>query len=552
MCKRLISTFFSVVLITGCGGTDTPTVTNPPPVRPSEPPVPSAPNIEAKDAARFLNQATFGVTDVSIEQVTSRGFEEWINWQMSLPATSQVAYLQAREPTLAADDEIRRIHRLEAWWKNSLEGEDQLRQRVAFALSQIFVISEKGGLFQRYFGLSNYYDMLANNAFGNYRQLLEKVTLSPMMGKYLSMLGNEKPDARRNIRPDENYAREVLQLFSVGLVELNVDGSEKQDANGMAIPSYNQDVIRGFSHVFTGWHFHGVGLTNWWGRPQDWINPMSALESRHDIGTKMLLNGVTLAANQTAQTDLTQALDNIFQHLNVGPFISKQLIQRLVTSNPSPTYVARVSGIFDDNGQGVRGDLAAVVKAILLDDEARNGHKTLPTTFGKLREPILKATHVLRAFKAEPVNGYYVMGNPEYYFNQGPLMSPSVFNFFSPSYAPLGEVANQSLVAPEFQIVTENFAIRTSNFLASAALWSREDSGSNRRVTINFAEEIALAGDIETLLNRLDLLLMAGAMPADMREVLKEAYASLGGSSASSVGDLVFLITNSPQYAVQK
>lgn len=554
-------TFVTVLLLLttmSCGGgsdnssnTSTPVVIVDP-----TPPTPTV-DLDArkKDAARLLNQASFGPSNASIEQIVELGREEWIDWQISLPASSQVDYLTNLQSTLPVNEEISRMHRVEAWWNIALLGEDQLRQRVAFALSEIFVISEKSNFFEEFFGIANYYDMLAKHAFGNYRDLLEEVTLSPMMGMYLSMLGNEKPNSGRNIRPDENYAREVMQLLSIGLIELNQDGSVKLDVQGNNIPTYDQSTIEGFAHVFTGWHFNGTSEDTWWywWDNYDAMNPMQAVQARHDIGSKTLLNGLELAANQSAQLDLSQALDNIFQHNNVAPFISKQLIQRLVSSNPSAEYIARISTIFNDNGEGVRGDLGAVVKGILMDDEAQNGHIYAPDVFGKLREPILKATHLWRAFKAYSPNNRFQQGYPDYFFNQAPLAAPSVFNFFSPSFSPPGVISEQGLVAPEFQITTENYAIRTSNFFAYFALWGYTPDGDEEQVILDFSEEIALDSEIDDLLEHLNILLMAGSMTDEMREILTDMHnENVYGQPSERVADLVFLIMNSPQYSVQK
>lgn len=553
-------TFIFVLLLltaTSCGGGSDNSSTTPPPdviVQPAPTPTLDL-DARKKDAARLLNQASFGPSEAAIEQVVELGREQWIDWQIELPASSQVDYLTNLQSTFSVDEEISRMHRVEAWWNIALRGDDQLRQRVAFALSEIFVISEKSNFFEEYFGIANYYDLLAKHAFGNYRELLEAVTLSPMMGMYLSMLGNEKPNSERNIRPDENYAREVMQLFSIGLVELNQDGSAKLDEAGNTIPTYDQSTIEGFAHVYTGWHFNGTTENTWWywWDNYDAVKPMQAVQARHDTGSKKLLNGVVLPANQSAELDLTQALDNIFLHDNVAPFISKQLIQRLVSSNPSADYIARISTVFNDNGEGVRGDLGAVVKAILMDDEAQNGHVNFPNVFGKLREPILKATHLWRAFKAYSPNDRYQQGYPDYFFNQAPLAAPSVFNFFSPSFSPPGVITEQGLVAPEFQITTENYAIRTSNFFAYSALWSHTPNGDVEQVILDFSEEIALDNDIEDLLEHLNILLMAGGMTDEMREILTDMHnENVYGQPSERVADLVFLIMNSPQYSVQK
>ncbi|MEP1445612.1 MAG: DUF1800 domain-containing protein [Paraglaciecola sp.] len=555
MYRHTIVIVFLMLVASSCGGGANNSSSEPPDLV-IEAPTPTV-DLDArmKDAARLLNQASFGPSEESIEKVVELGREQWIDWQMELPLSSQVDYLTELQSTFSTEDELSRMHRIEAWWQNTLRGEDQLRQRVAFALSEIFVISENSNFFEEYVGIANYYDLLAKHAFGNYRELLEEVTLSPMMGMYLSMLGNEKPNSERNIRPDENYAREVMQLFSIGLVELNLDGTVKVDEAGSHISTYDQSTIEGFAHVFTGWNFNGTTEQTWWHwwDNYDALNPMQAVQARHDIGTKTLLNDVILPANQSAELDLTQALDNIFMHDNVAPFISKQLIQRLVTSNPSAEYVARVSAIFNDNGIGQRGDLGAVVKGILMDDEAQNGHVKHPNVFGKLREPILKATHLWRAFRAYSPSDRFQQGYPDYFFKQAPLAAPSVFNFFSPSFSPPGVITEQGLVAPEFQITTENYAIRTSNFFAYSALWSHLPNGDSEQVIVDFSEEVALVNETDDLLERLNILLMAGGMTAEMREILSEMHnETVNAQPAERVADLVFLIMNSPQYSVQK
>lgn len=284
---------------------------------------------------------------------------------------------------------------------------------------------------------------------------------------------------------------------------------------------------------------------------------MTVVEEYHDTDPKQLLGGVTTAANQTAQQDLTQALDSLFNHPNVAPFIGKQLIQRLVTSNPSPEYVARVSKAFNDNGQGVRGDLSAVIKAILLDDEARNGHQNAPTTFGKLREPLVQAAHIWRTFKVYSPNNRIQYYNANKTLNQAALSSPSVFNFFSPSYAPHGELKQAKLIAPEFEILTENASIRLNNFFNHWVLKSKQNAADAQDTDnlLNLDREIALLSDAQALLDHLDLVLMAGQMPDNMKQVLIDEFQSNDFKKLSDfkkVTHLLFLIVNTPQYAIQK
>ncbi len=565
MKKSLFATIVSFTLLSGCGGsggesnttpTPTPTPSPTPTPAPTPTPVPT-PDLDARmsDAARLLNQASFGADEESISDVLHLGMEGWIDWQISLPASNHLDYVRSVEGARPSD-ELREF-RIEAWWQMSVWAEDQLRQRVAFALSEIFVISERSDFFEDTYGITNYYDMLAEQAFGNYRDLLESVTLSPMMGMYLSMLGNQKPDLERNIRPDENYAREVMQLFSIGLLELNQDGSQKRDSEGKTIDTYDQEIIEGFAHIYTGWHFAGTTEDTWWNWWDNYstLEDMEPVEAFHDKGEKTLLNDQVVHAGQTAEEDLEQALDNIFFHQNVAPFISHQLILKLVTSNPSPEYIGRVAAVFNDNGEQVRGDLGAVIKAILLDDEARIGHAEMPEHFGKLREPIIKATHLWRAFDAYSPNNRLQLGYPTYFFNQAPLSSPSVFNFYSPFYAPPGEISNAGLVSPEYQIVTENYVVRVSNFLAYSALYSHDpdELTEDEGIAIDLTDEVLLVDDPASLLQRLNILLMAGSMTEEMKEILIQSLEENEfAEPKEKVANLVFLIMNTPQYSIQK
>ena len=356
------------------------------------------------ESAQFLNQTTFGATEAEVQRVVSMGFEAWIDAEMAKPPSLQLPHLRALPPPqfpfqLQPD-------RADIWFRNVVNGDDQLRQRVAFALSEILVVSELGALVSLPFSLADYYDVLTRNAFGNYRDLMEEVTLHPSMGVYLSMLGNEKPDAALNIRPDENYARELMQLFTIGLVELNNDGSIVLDGQGQPVPTYDQAVIEGFAHVFTGWNYAGFADFNLaFPTADNQTQPMQLYADFHDVGAKLLLGGTTLPAGQTGEQDLADALDNVFNHPNVGPFIALRLIQRLVTSNPSPDYVARVASAFNDNGLGERGDLAAVVKAILLDPDARPALRM--ELDGKIKEPLLRITQLWRAYGAQSQSGGY-------------------------------------------------------------------------------------------------------------------------------------------------
>lgn len=510
----------------------------------------------ATEAARLLQQASFGPTAADISAATGISAEAWVAQQLTLPVTTHTDKLQ----NPPGQDRPAPVSRLESWWKIALSAPDQLRQRLAFAWSEILVVSDQGnGLNNQPAGLANYYDLLLRHGSGansSYRQLLEQVTLSPVMGVYLSHLGNEKPDVARNIRPDENYAREVMQLFTIGLVLLEPDGKPRLDSRGQTIPSYDQSIIEGFAHVFTGWTSAG---TLRFDRPRpDYLNPMIAFADFHATDEKKLLNNTVLPAGQSAQQDLTQALDNLAGHANVAPFISKQLIQRLVTSNPTSAYVGRVSAVFADNGQGQRGDLTAVVTAILLDEEARSNESAQSNSFGKLREPLLKTTHVWRLLQSASPSGRIFTFNLADSHAQAPLQSPSVFNFFRPDYAPTTELQQLGLVAPEQQIVTDSNALNLQNHLYSQTYQSIFEGANNPgqyQMLGRFKPyaDLLRQQGLTALLDHYALVLLAGDMPLQLRQILTELAAGLSHQSAEQqAAALLYFILISPQYAVQR
>ena len=490
------------------------------------------------DASRFLAQATFGPTDADIANLRSLGYQGWLNQQFSATPTYEMNYLNWISNTLGED--IGQNNRQEAWFlgalggpdpqNNSLVHSDQLRQRVAFALSEILVISDQNTTLDGFpQGMAWMYDILTKDAFGNYLTLLHDVSLSPAMGVYLNMMGNQRTNSALNIHPDENYAREINQLFSIGLVMLNIDGTQ-QLSGGETIPTYTQSTVTNFAHVFTGWNWSDCdadGYDNFQycgpdyggtGNPPygaNFLTPMVAYDqtnsvmiaqdvpSYHDNGTnlpddisnKQLLSytgaasGGVLANGGTAASDLAFALSNIFNHPNVGPFISKQLIMRLVTSNPSPAYVQRVATVFNSN-RSSSTQLQAVVQAVLVDPEARYGQWQNPSTFGKLREPLLTLTHFWRAMGAQHICGQNIAAsansaatnyaNQPYRYagysttwntngtqyggvDQASLDAFTVFNFLKPSYMPPGEMTTLGLVGPEFHMSTDSIIANTTN-----------------------------------------------------------------------------------------
>ena len=500
------------------------------------------------DAFRLLEQATFGPQLDDITEAGRLGPETWINQEMQKPAT----YLSR---SLQQGDSNRWNEYVNAWWRNSVQAEDQLRQRVAFALSQIFVVSSLDGLGDEQEGLANYYDLLLKYSFGNYRDLLEEITLNPIMGEYLSMKGNRRPDPEKNIQPDENYARELLQLFSIGLVQLNDDGTPKLDESGQTIPTYDQATIEGFAHLFTGWHFANADDFRWPSN-SDYITPMTPWPEYHDTGEKKLLNGFVTAANQTPEEDLKQALDNVFNHPNVGPFISKQLIQRLVTSNPSPSYVRDVAAVFNSNAAGERGSLASTIKAILMHREARLGHLDNPDTYGKIKEPLLRVTQLWRAFGPVSIHrefNYAWAGNE---LAQSPLTSPSVFNFYRPDFAQPGAIRDAGLVSPEFQIIDETSIITITSRTLANTIWSHsfKSDVDRNRIAINIQREMDIEPDPDALLDHLDLLLLGGRMTPELRAETQALMDARDYQNAASqrVAEAIFLIASSPEAAIQQ
>ena len=525
------------------------------------------------DAARFLTQATFGPTLAEITRVNAIGYNAWFAEQLAAPANLHRPYLQAQA---SAGIDVYQNSRQEAWWQHALRGNDQLRQRVAFALSELLVVSDQSGAIEgQPIAMANYYDLLVTGAFGNYRSLLEQVTLSPVMGHYLSMFKNRKPDAITGIRPDENYAREIMQLFSIGLVRLNMDGSIVLSA-GQPVPTYTQDTIRGFAHVFTGWNWANCPANNWdWcpSGPVDWPNagwdaywlqamaPMAAYHASE--GTKQLLDyagasppGGLLPANGSAQSDLAAALDNLFNHPNVPPFVARHFIKRLVSSNPSPAYVGRVAAVFANNGSGVRGDLGATVRAVLMDAEART-LQSLASNRGKLREPLLRQSQLWRALDARADDGRYREWNAEYYLGQAALRSPTVFNFFLPDYRPPGELSTLGLDAPEFQITTDTTIASVATGLGAKVFWAWRGTpnASPEDILVDLAPDIALAGDPMRLVDRYDLVFMGRTMSPFMFNTIATYIATLPNTAQGRrerVQNAIWLVMSSPEYAVER
>ncbi len=534
--------YVCVLLLSACGGG----ASAPPPTGGPPPPISIA------EANQFLNQATFGATETSVQDFITLGHDAWVDQEMAKVVSLQLPFIRALpQPQFPAQLQVDRV---DIWFRNALNGTDQLRQRVAFALSEILVVSQLGALVEYPYSLSDFYDVLARNAFGNYRQLMEEVTLHPAMGVYLSMLGNEKPDPALNIRPDENYAREIMQLFSVGLVELDNDGSVKLDGQNRPVPTYTQEIIEGFAHVFTGWNWAGfVNFQNAFPTVANQTIPMQLYPNFHDTGEKMLLSGVVLPTGQSGEQDLSDALDNIFNHPNVGPFIAIRLIQRLVTSNPSPGYIDRVASVFNNNGSGVRGDLGAVVRAIMMDDEARPD-MTMELD-GKVKEPIIRLTQLWRVYNAVSRSGRYPIIFAYIVFGQGPLQSPSVFNFFSPFYAPPGEISDNNLVAPELEIATEyqNTFVTNYMFLQTFVNNSENANAGDDDVLIDISEEIAISSNIDALIDLVAGKLLGGDISDTLRTEIAGMLARIPETdTAVRAAEAIYFVVTSPEYAYQR
>lgn len=503
------------------------------------------------DTVRFLDQATFGPNASLVAHVQSIGFEAFLQEQFALPASGypNLPLQPSTVPTTCTGTCVLNNYTMYplqvTFFQNALTGPDQLRQRVAFALQQIMVAS--GLTITQPSWMSPYLQVFANDAFVNFRQLLSDITLNPAMGEYLNMAGNNKS------APNENYGREVLQLFTIGLNLLNNDGSVVTDSNGNPVPSYTQATVDAFSRVFTGWNLAPAAAP---GVP-NYTSSMALTPANHDGGAKTLLNGVTLPAVTTvtaasATADLNAALDNIFQHQNVGPFIGRNLIEHLVTSNPSPAYISRVTAAFNDNGSGVRGDMKAVIRAILLDPEARNPSPDV--NFGHLVEPTVFIARFLRAFNTTAATTDFVLSDS--YLPSGLQMgedlfrSPSVFNFYPPAY----NVPIVNVNGPEFAIQSTSAAFARVNFIAETTYKTMPVSSDRPMGTwIDVSSFLPYAGSPFQLTDALNSLLLHGAMSPNLHAALNNALATMSSATPTArVQRAVYLVASSPEYMIER
>jgi uncharacterized protein (DUF1800 family) len=549
---------------------------------------PPIPIVSPQDASRFLQEATFGATDADIRNVSQNGFTPWLNTQFAMAPTLHEPYVEQalirNNPPCAASDvtcneklfvqnDTQEAYVQQSFWQQAIAGNDQ-RQRVKYALSEIFVISSSNNpaVANMPRGEAAYLDLLGADAFGNFRQLLQDVTLNPMMGQFLSVQGNDKGDATRD--PDENYAREVMQLLTIGLYQLNPDGSQQLDGSGQPIPTYSNNDVMGLAKVFTGfsWNVPGNSSDTAWGGCCIYVGTgfgedllqMASYPSHHSTDEKDFL-GVTIPASGSADPngDLKIALDTLFNHPNLPPFFCKQMIQHLVTSNPSPGYVSRVAAVFQNDGTGVRGNLQAVIQAILLDEEARNSAAASSNPqYGKVREALIRYTEWARAFTAQSRSASYNLGSTEdpiYGLGEMALRSPTVFNWFAPGYVPPGtSIAQAGLVAPEMQMTDVSTVVGYLNYM-QGAIGSNAQGGAD--LYSSYATEMSLAATPDALLDRINLLLMAGEMDDTLRGEIINAVSSItiptsgqdqiNAALANRVMMAVYLTMASPSYSSQ-
>jgi len=500
-------------------------------------------------AARLLDQATFGPTLADIQHVEQVGIDPYLTEQFNTPTTLLPAIPDP--PTGACNVTSLQICLQSTWWQTAITGNDQLRQRVAFALSEIFVVSVNGANAR---SIVPYHNSLANDAFGNFSTLMKDVTLSSAMGLYLNMWDSDKPGTGQIA--NENYAREFMQLFTTGINELNQDGTLKLDSNGNPIPVYTQAQVQAFARAYTGWtsaNSDGSAPTFYPNNYTNYTHTMVPVESHHDTTAKILLSGTVLPAGQTAEQDVDGAIANIFAQSNVGPFVCRQLIQHLVASNPSPAYVSRIAAIFADDGSGVRGNLQAVIRGILEDPEARAGDTDPTADGGHLRESILYLTDMIRSLgitNTSPTDDYGILGGYSSTLGETPYAATSVFNFFPPNFV----IPGASVTAPEFSLENTGTAILrlsiVDQFLFNKVFETYVDLSATSAWGILASKTGNATTDAGNLVDALGILFMHGQMPAAMRTVIVNHVASLP-DIAQRVRVAIYLVITSSQYKIE-
>ena len=490
-------------------------------------------------AARFLDQATWGPTPASIAQLQQTGITAWLNAQFALN-TSDLP----DQPLLGSDGKPDRdlTPVQAAFFQNAVTGQDQLRQRVAFALSQMWVVSAVSTKVA--YAFPPYWRLFRDNAFGSYRDIMKAVTLSPAMGNYLNMANNNKGNAAKGTSANENYARELMQLFTVGLTQLDVKGNPVLDSSNNPVPTYDQSVVTNTARALTGWTYptapNATAKTN---NPQYYLGQMHAVEAAHDTTAKTIIGGATVPAGQTAEQDLESVLDALMAQRSMAPFVSRQLIQHLVTSDPSPAYVQRVAGVFQDNGSGVRGDMRAVITAILTDPEARAGDDpsaAANATFGHMREPVLFLANLLRGLNAtlgtaSAINRYSTeLGEDLFY-------PPTVFSYFSPMYA-----LESGQPAPEFQIYSAQTAADRADIINSILYGALDKS-----TTVNLTPFLPQGSDLSGMVDNISYAFVHSAMSSDLRSAALSAASAATGAKAQAQAALYVVLTSSEYQIVQ-
>lgn len=523
---------------------------------------------------RLMRQATLGVNFNDMKEFVKMTPEKWIDEQMKVSSPNMLDKTlkmrkESRDYVISLgydfkDDTV--LTRSEyfnlAWWRHNLENQDYLKQKLAYAYSQIFVISSVVDVGEFAHGMASFYDILLTHTTGNFKDLLLGVSLHPSMGFYLSHFNNSKSIPERNIHPDENYAREIMQLFTIGLHQLNIDGSLKRDSLGNPIPTYTQKDIKELAKVFTGLSAGKAGNfergnvrfgMNVYGT--DFSVPMAMYEDWHEFGGKSFL-GLYIPSGQKGMKDIEMAVDHIFRHPNVGPFIGKQLIQKLVTSNPSPAYIKKVAETFNDNGKGVRGDMAAVFKAILLHPEARSCESLQSPRQGKLQEPMVRLMERTRNYKLIPDANNKIFtdgGDSRWRFDQNILTAPNVFNFYLPTYSPLGALRNNNLLGPEFQMHNSTSSVRWANSAMSPDwlmnyYWRMQREGFYE---LELSDLYAYANDPEALLNQLDKRFTRGQLTSRTRRLIKYNI-DRNLNTKNRINSAIGILLLSPEYNILK
>ena len=552
------------LLLAACGGGSGSSTAPPIAPRPTPPPLAL---ISEAEAARFLSQASFGPTRTEIARVQSLGYAQWLDEQLDparTPATLVLPHIQQILANGVAEADLSQAHRRNAWLWQAATSSDQLRMRMAFALSEIFVVSDFESGQTQIPRVADYQDTLARNAFGSYRSVLKAVTLHPAMGVYLSHAGNRKASADGKIVPDENYAREAMQLFSIGLQERNLDFSPVLDGSGQPVPTYDSAIVAAMGRIFTGWTYAGQSDATYGRVDARSYAPMQCHPTFHDAQPKAIFRGIVISNGSDCVADLEQALDALSNHPSTAPFISRQLIQRFVTSNPSPEYIRRVALAWTGSG----GDLGRVLRTILLDAEARTAPAASDATYGKPREPLVRIAHLWRAYQARyvpPADGSlrFRAGNTAdltVSLSQDSLRAPSVFNFFEPDYRIPGTNGSLGAFAPELQIINQS-TFTTGHNQTDALLWNYASTSAPTANTgapvldITRLVQLADAGDHAGMVQDVNLLLHSGSLSAasagSMTRML-DALRSDGRSSSERARSLLLLALLSPEYAIQR